>query len=229
MGETHIPLIDHCCTGGMQSERQLRSASAHVPVHLTPVRRRRLGGALGNARLSSLVGLVLLVWLAVEGVTIPAIHRLLTLHVFVGMLLLGPVALKLSSTGYRFVRYYGRSREYVRLGPPAPLMRFLVAPVLVASTLVLFGSGVALLALPQRGLILLLHKASFIVWFGAMTIHVLAYTGRAARNALADLARRRSDGRLYRVAAIGLALCIGLATAAVTYRLADPWQHLLHR
>ena len=51
---------------------------------------RRGSGALGNGRLTSLVGLVLLVLLAVEGATIPWIQPLLSVHVFVGMLLLGP-------------------------------------------------------------------------------------------------------------------------------------------
>jgi hypothetical protein len=58
-------------------------------------------------------------------------------------------------------------------------MRFVVAPILVISTLVLFGSGVALVARPERGTVLALHKASFVVWFGAMTIHVLSYALRA--------------------------------------------------
>lgn len=115
----------------------------------------------------------------------------------------------------------------MRLGPPAPLMRFLVAPVLVLSTLTLFGSGVALLAVPHRGLILGLHKASFIVWFGAMTIHVLSYTARATRNVLTDLAAKRSDGRIYRIGLAALALGAGLATAVATYALADPWFHHL--
>ena len=64
-----------------------------------------MGGARGNALLTSLLGAVLLVLLAVEGATIPLIHQLLSVHVFVGLLLLGPVALKLGSTGYRFARY----------------------------------------------------------------------------------------------------------------------------
>jgi hypothetical protein len=88
-----------------------------------------LGGAAGNARLTAPVGAVLLVLLAVEGATIPFLGSLLSMHIFVGMLLLGPVALKLASTGYRFSRYYGRAREYVEAGPPAPLMRVLVAPL----------------------------------------------------------------------------------------------------
>ena len=43
--------------------------------------------------------------LAVIGVTIPELRQLISVHLFVGLLLLGPVALKMVSTGYRFVRY----------------------------------------------------------------------------------------------------------------------------
>jgi hypothetical protein len=186
---------------------------------------RFLGGAAGNGRLTSLVGVVLLVLLAVEGATIPSIRQLLSVHIFVGMLLLGPVALKLASTGYRFARYYTGGPEYVRQGPPAPLMRVLVAPILVLSTLTLFGSGVALLAVPHRGAVLGLHKASFVVWFGAMTIHVLAYTIRAGRHVLADLVDRRAGGRGLRLAVVLLAVGAGVAIAVATYPLAHTWLH----
>ena len=46
----------------------------------------------------------------------PFLGSLLSVHVFVGMLLLGPVALKLAATGYRFARYYTAARDYVRTG-----------------------------------------------------------------------------------------------------------------
>ena len=49
--------------------------------------------------------------LAAEGVTILRLGRLLTLHFFIGMLLVGPVALKAGSTIYRFVRYYAGGRR----------------------------------------------------------------------------------------------------------------------
>ena len=151
----------------------------------------RNSGAIGNGRLTSLVGIALLVLLAVEGATITSIQQLLSVHVFVGMLLLGPVALKLAASGYRMIRYYTGGLEYVREGPPPPLMRVLVGPILVLSTVILFGTGVALLAVPHRGAVLGLHKASFIVWFGAMTIHVLAYTMRALKRARLDFVSRR--------------------------------------
>ena len=141
------------------------------------------------------------------------------------MLLLGPVALSSPPPGYRFARYYTGRPDYVREGPPAPLMRLLVAPVLVLSTLTLFGTGVALLAVPHRGAVLGLHKASFIVWFGAMTIHVLAYTLRALKRVRADLSGRRLPGRALRVAASGLAVAAGVGIAVATYPLARPWFH----
>lgn len=189
----------------------------------TRVRHRTalLGGAHGNARLTSLVGAVLLVLLAVEGATIPFIRPLLSVHIFVGMLLLGPVALKLASTGYRFTRYYGRARDYVELGPPAPLMRVLVAPVLVLSTLTLFGSGVLLVASPHRGMVPGLHKASFVVWFGACGIHVLAYLLRTFRHLL----ERPLAGERARLALVLIAVGAGVVVALATFPLASPWLH----
>jgi hypothetical protein len=187
-----------------------------------------MGGARGNALLTSLAGAVLLVLLALEGATIPLIQQLLSLHVFVGLLLLGPVALKLASTGYRFVRFYSGTEDYVTLGPPASLMRFVVAPTLVLSTLVLFGTGVTLIAPPERGTVLTLHKAAFIVWFGAMTVHVLGYAVRVGRHLVTD-ATVRVAGRGYRIAVTLLAIVAGVVTALAAHSLANPWFHGLVR
>ena len=55
---------------------------------------------------------------------------MLNAHMFLGMLLLGPVALKMGSTGYRFVRYYTGADAYRRKGPPAIELR-LLAPFVV--------------------------------------------------------------------------------------------------
>ena len=188
--------------------------------------RRLAGGVVGNLRLTAVVGVVLIVLLAVEGATIPWIRPLLTVHIFVGMLLLGPVALKLAATGYRFARYYAGTPEYVEKGPPAPLMRVIVAPVLVLSTLTLFGTGVALISLGTRGGIVLgLHKASFIIWFGATSIHVLAYARRAASHGLAERSRPRIGGTRLRVALLVASLAIGLGIAFATLPLAHSWTH----
>jgi hypothetical protein len=138
----------------------------------------RTGGADGNERLTAATGAVLLVLFAAEGFTILSIHQLITLHFFLGMLLIGPVLLKAAAVCYRFARYYTGAPEYRRKGPPAPLLRVL-GPVVLASSLGVLGTGV-MLAVDESALgpWLFLHKVCFILWFGVMTIHVLAYVWR---------------------------------------------------
>src|SRR5947209_19688083 len=117
-----------------------RAASIGTAAERAPA---RTGGVAGNARLTGAVAVALLVLLAAEGVTIPFIGQLLGPHMFIGLLLIPPVALKLASTGYRFARYYTGNETYVRKGPPPVLLRML-APGVVLTTLAVFGTGVAL-------------------------------------------------------------------------------------
>ncbi len=188
--------------------------------------RARTGGVEGNERLTAATAVVLIVLLAVEGVTILFRQPLLSAHVFVGMLLIPPVAVKLASTGYRFLRYYQRRRAYVAKGPPNPLMRFVVAPVLVVSTVGIFASGVAMFALGRRtGLVMGVHKASFVVWIFAMGIHVLVYLRRLPALLFSE---RRTRGATLRVGTLGAALAAGLVVATVTLPLARPWLHRSH-
>jgi hypothetical protein len=133
--------------------------------------------------------------LAAEGLTIPFIRPLITPHVVIGMALVPIVLVKLGSTGYRFVRYYTGEPSYVRRGSPPALLR-LLGPFVVVLTLAVLGSGIALLFAPSRSRadLLLLHKASFVLWFGAMTIHVLAHVGGTAKLAPRDwYGRSRHD------------------------------------
>ena len=185
-----------------------------------------------NARLTSLAGTALLVLLAVEGVTVFGItvlgHRLLTAHIVVGLALVGPLAIKLASTTWRFVRYYTGDSGYGRAGPPRLLLRML-APIVVVTTLALFVSGIGLLTVrPGHGSWLgLIHKASFVLWFAAMTIHVLAYVAPAARRSLADLRGRGPievlAGRRTRLLLITLSLVAGAALGAAGAGWAHPW------
>lgn len=144
-----------------------------------------------NSRLTSGAGALLFVLLAAEGVTVLSVRGLLSAHVFIGMLLVPPVLVKMASTGWRFVRYYAGSPAYRQKGPPPALLR-LLGPAVVVLTVVLFASGIALVLLPRsdRGLLLTTHKASFVLWFGAMTIHVLGHLVETARLAPADWLRR---------------------------------------
>jgi hypothetical protein len=206
---------------------EARQGIAWRPLRLRPLGRLFVGGTEGNRRLTATTAAVLLVLLAAEGATLLALRPLLSLHVFLGMLLIPPVVLKLASTGYRFARYYARDPTYRLEGPPAPLMRMLAAPFVVASTLGLFASGVALLVLgPGGGTVLAIHKASFLVWFFAMSAHVLAYVLRLPQLVRADLTRvAPGSGVALRQLLVAGALVVGLTLAIATLPLARPWLH----
>ncbi len=144
----------------------------------------RLGGIDGNELLTIATAAVLTVLLAAEGITLLKMDSLLSVHMFIGLVLIPPLALKIGSTGYRFARYYADSRAYVAKGPPALPLRML-APVLVASTIGIFVTGVLLLSLGHKSdQLVFLHKASFIVWAFCFGIHFLAYLPRVLSSLL---------------------------------------------
>jgi hypothetical protein len=180
----------------------------------TSLRRPLLGGGTdGNEELTSVAGVVLLVMLAVLGVTIIRIGQLLWLHLFLGLLLIGPVGLKLASTGYRFARYYADSTPYRRKGPPHPALRAL-APLVVVSTLAVFATGVLLLldGPGSRSTLLLLHKITFIVWGVAFAPHVLGHLTELPRSLRAV---HRTDPDIAGLSAGGAGRAIALAGAIV--------------
>jgi hypothetical protein len=178
------------------------------------------GGSDGNEQLTAIVATLLLVLLAIEGSTLLNLQSLLTMHAFVGMLLIPVVTLKIATTGWRAMRYYLRGEEYVRRGPPQVAVRLLVAPVTVISTVVLFATGVALLVLDQtEGALVGLHKASFVVWLGAMSLHVLIRVPE-----LLPILRRRLAGKALRLGLVGATLGIGLLLGMLTLPAADHLQ-----
>jgi hypothetical protein len=183
----------------------------------------------GNERLTAATGVVLVVLLAALGVTILAIRPLIWWHVMLGMLLIPPVLLKLGSTGWRFARYYSGSREYVHRGPPILSMR-LMAPLVIAATLAVFATGVALLVVgPAGGVLVGLHKASFVVWFVVTAIHVLAHLRSIPRLVAADWRRRprpwelHVPGTAWRRWLLAGSIVGGAILAIATVRYAQPW------
>jgi hypothetical protein len=187
------------------------------------LRTESAGGVAGNERLTALTGAVLLAGFTVGGFAVLSLRGLLTLHIFLGMLLIGPVALKISSTVYRFARYYSGAAPYVRKGPPAPLLR-VPGPFTILTSVAVPGTGVALAVTgPGRGSWLLLHKASSVPWSGVMAIHVLAHAWRLPRilpGHPEGAARVRLRGEPARWPLAGAALLGGLLIAVLTIRLA---------
>ena len=190
-----------------------------------------------SARLTGMLGLILIAGLFIEGVTLVSIRHLVVVHILVGLLLVPATLLKLGSVGFRFAAYYTRHPEFRRAGPPAPVLR-LMGPVVVISTVSLFVSGVWLAVTgPGRpSLAAGIHKASFVIWFGSMSIHVLGHLRELPGMALGDWLTRTGRrvvvtgrtlmpvrGAAGRVAAVGVAIGLGIVVTILSSGIAHPW------
>jgi hypothetical protein len=211
----------------MKEQRTRENRSAPLPSPTTG----GSGGVDGNERLTAATAVVLVVLLAALGITILSIGPLIWWHVLLGMLLIPPVLLKLGSTAWRFARYYGGSPEYVRRGPPLLPLR-LLAPLVIAATLAVFATGVALLIVgPAGGVLVGLHKASFVVWFLVTAVHALAHLSSIPKLVAADWRRRpvpperRVPGTARRSLLLAGSIVVGAILAIATVRYAQPWVH----
>lgn len=183
-------------------------------------------GVEGNARLTSATGLVLLVLLAVEGYTILDVRGLITLHIFLGILLVGPVLLKIASTTYRFARYYLGTAEYVRKGPPHIVLRVL-GPLVTISSLAVLGTGIGLIWDRSGGSLLTAHQASFIVWVSVMTIHVLGHLRGALLETWHEL-RHGSRWQRIRLGVVVASVLVGVGIALTLFPSASSWTSQHH-
>jgi hypothetical protein len=209
-----------------QDEELAGEVSAVAPAPL--LRRLFAGGTEGNSQLTTATGALLLVLLLVYSITIVA-------NLFIGMLLLGPVALKLSSVGYRFTRYYTGNARYVAKGAPEMVMRVL-GPFVVISTVAVFASGVVLLlAGPgSRSPWNPIHKYSFMLWLAIWWGHVILHLPDLPKLLRARASQRErpwddyGSGRGGRALSLAGALVGGLVLAIVTIPLYSAWSSALH-
>ena len=179
------------------------------------------------ARTTGLTAAVLLVLLAAEGATLLQVHAWITPHVVIGMVLVPFVLLKMGTTIWRMVSYYRGPGPYRDRGAPPILLR-LLGHVVVLLTLLVFASGIALLLVPHsvQDAVFFVHKASFVLWFGAMTIHVLGHILETSRLAPADLVtrtRRQVRGAGARLWAQAVCLVAGVLLAALMAPTIGPW------
>ncbi len=179
--------------------------------------------AAANERLTAAAAAVLFVLLFVEGVTLVRIGSMMPLHVIVGLMLVPPVLIKLASTSWRFIRYYSGHPDFVRKGPPKPLLRVL-APFLVLTTVVLFASGIALVVVHHpNGWLYVVHRYDFVLWFVILAVHVLAYMWQVPGVLRRDLSRgatyrRTTPGsRLLRLWLVSGSVVAGVVLAVLLY------------
>lgn len=220
---------------------QRSSAPPVAPRPVEPARHGFLrpaltgGGTAGNEQLTAIVGALLIVLLAALGVTIVLIGQLIDVHLFLGLVLIGPVAAKLGSTGYRFVRYYTHDPAYRRKGPPLLALRAL-APLVVGTTVVVFVTGVLLLfeGPAHRSLLVLLHKVSFFAWAAVTGLHVLGHLAELPASMRAVKRESEGDSPLVshggagRWITIGGSVVGGLVLAIALLPYFGAWSHGLH-
>jgi hypothetical protein len=183
-------------------------------------------GVKANQRLTALTGGLLFVLLALMGVTVLSVRRLLPEHFLLGFLLIPPVALKMASTGYRFGRYYAGDPQYRRAGPPEILMR-LTAPIVVISTVAVFATGIELWLLGLRfgSIWIEAHKLSFFIWLPAMTVHVLGHLTRTSQAAAEEISYPNSGSAAVRRSLVVGSLVAGVVLAAASLTYATPFIH----
>ena len=183
---------------------------------------------IGNERMTALAGAVLLVLILVEFVSAAILRSLLSIHVFAGVLLAGPLIVKLGSTGWRFLRYYTGSPAFVRRGPPHLALR-VMAPLLISTTLVVIGSGIGLMVTGPRsaGPLLPLHGFSVLVWLPLFALHVFAHAWRVPCLVTDDWSKPTGKGNVSgRGLRLGMnlgALLAGAVAAILLFPGSAPW------
>jgi hypothetical protein len=194
-----------------------RSASGSAPTG-RPDGAPRPASPPGNERLTAITGAVLLFIFSAEVLTSLLMGSLFGLHFFLGMLLIGPVCLKIGSTVWRFARYYTGSAPYLRRGPPPTLQRVL-GPILILTSVGVLGTGVLLAFSGPTFTVGKLHQIVVI-------IHAVHYLPR-----LPGLLASRSAGKVVDAVAGGRARWLlligsvvgGLILAVLTYHLRAKW------
>jgi hypothetical protein len=182
---------------------------------------------VSNQRLTALAGVILLVLILIQLMSVTNLHTWIAVHIVVGILLTSFLLVKLGSTGYRFLQYYTHSPAYVRSGPPRLPLR-LLAPVLIVMTLTVVGSGIGMVIIgpAHSSLFRTVHSASVVIWLSLLAVHVGAYLLQALQWVVDDWKRHpteQAQGRWLRLGATFGAMLAGAVVAYFLYTDVAPW------
>ena len=211
-------------------------ATAAGQVHREDPVAPRTGGPAGNARLTAWLGLLLLVAFLVELVTLGSLDQLVSVHIFVGALLVPLALLKTATTTWRMLGYYGGASRYRQAGPPPMLLRVL-GPAVVLTALAVLGTGLALIALGRdatyapfatiAGFALdpfTLHKVAFVLWLAVTGVHTLARLIPAVQVvANRGVHARRVPGAPARLGLLLAAAAVSVVVAGLVLSASGAW------
>ena len=176
------------------SPRETVSAQTPRPsLHRPAVRLKPPSRAEANARLTGTAGIVVLILLIAELVTVVlGAASVLSLHVAIGLILVPPVLVKLASTTWRMVNYYIGAATYTHRGPPPTLARIL-GPILSLAIVLVLISGIALILGPSsiHHSALQVHKVTFYLALLLIVVHLAMHLTKAVRLLARDWVNRR--------------------------------------
>lgn len=196
----------------------------------------RTGGPAGNARLTAWLGILLLVAFLIELVTLASLQQLVSVHIFVGAVLVPLALFKTATTTWRMLGYYGGSVRYRQAGPPPMLLRVL-GPAVVLTALAVLGTGLALIALGRDGTYqpfvtvagfaidpFTLHKVAFVLWLVVTAAHTLGRLVPALQLVVNRAGRSRAvPGKPARLGLLLGAVAASVIAGAVVLSASGSW------
>lgn len=205
-----------------------RRGRAHR-LHRPAVRLKPPSRVEANARLTGTAGIVVLILLIAELVTVVlGAASVLSLHVAIGLILVPPVLVKLASTTWRMVNYYVGAAAYTHRGPPPTLARIL-GPILSLAIVLVVISGIALILGPSsiHHSALQVHKVTFYLALLLIVVHLAMHLTKAVRLLARDWVNRRGPALLTRArwTAIVGSIVLGALLALALAGHAEPYLH----
>jgi hypothetical protein len=188
-------------------------------------------GVEGNARITAVLGVILVVAFVAELVTVLSVNELFTWHVFIGLFIVPVVCVKLATTGYRFYNYYKGTPPYRRKGAPHPILR-ISAPLLVLSTVLLLVAGIVALAVGPRhsDTWITIHQGSAIAWVTLVVVHLIGHALETWRLTNAEVrANPPLPRRGARTTVVAAGLVVGLLLGIASLGWTDAWKNREHR
>ncbi len=210
---------------GRPSPRRGRAHRLHRPaVRLKPPSRVE-----ANARLTGTAGIVILILLIAELVTVVlGAGSVLSLHVAIGLILVPPVLVKLASTTWRMVNYYLGAAAYTHRGPPPTGARIL-GPILSIAIVLVLISGIALILGPSsiHQSALQVHKVTFYLALLLIVAHLAMHLTKAVQLLARDWVNRRDPALMTRArsTAIVASVLLGALLALTLAGHAEPYLH----
>jgi hypothetical protein len=196
----------------------------------------RTGGPAGNARLTAWGGVLLLALFLVECFTLLGLHRMISVHILIGTMLVPLALLKTATTGWRIARYYAGDAAYRQAGPPPALLR-LLGPLVVLTALAVLGSGLALVPIGdashdalfrfagQRVDAITIHQACFIAWLVVVGVHTIVRLVPAVRLAAGRAGPSPVEGRVSRATVLVVTLTVGAVVGVAVLDASASWTH----